>query len=137
MGTDWLVKVSCSKAGEIGKSREQHINDCMICPYLIWEEPKTVAGTFQTMCGVRVGNVYRAAELDDIGQELTGYPYFTKEESKASFKKDILELVKNHAQKTGWSIKGFSTTETIEWLDTLIEFCKRAEEKGLDIAAWA
>jgi hypothetical protein len=80
MGTDWLVKVSCSKAGEIGKSREQHINDCMICPYVIWEEPKTVAGTFQTMCGVRVGNVYRAAELDAIGQELTGNPYFTKTE---------------------------------------------------------
>ena len=62
---------------------------------------------------------------------------FTKEESKASFKKDILEQVRNHAQKTGWSIKGFSTIETIEWLDTLIKFCKRAEEKGLDIVAWA
>lgn len=137
MGTDWLVKVSCSKAEDIGKSKEEHINDCLRCPYVIWQEPKTVAGFFQTMCGVRVGNVYRAAELDDIGKELTGNPYFTKTESKPSFKRDILEQIKNHAKRTGWSIKGFSYQETIEWLDMLIEFCRRAEQKNLDIWAWA
>ena len=137
MGTDWLVKVSCSKAGEIGKSREQHINDCMICPYVIWEEPKTVAGTFQTMCGVRVGNVYRAAELDDIGKYLTGIECFTKLDSPPSAKRDILERIKHHAQKTGWSINGLSKAGTIEQLDILIDFCKRSEEKGLDIVAWS
>ena len=89
------------------------------------------------MCGVRVGNVYRAAELDDIGQELTGIKWFTKEESSPAVKRDILEQVKNHAIRAGWSIKGFSTTETIDWLDMLIEFCKRVEQKGLGIHAWA
>jgi len=137
MGTDWSIKVSCSKAGEIEKSREEHIKDCIKCPYAIWEEPKTVAGIFQTMCGIRVGNMYRSAELDDIGKELTGINWFTKEESSASSKKDTLEQIQNHTKRTGWSIKGFSTTETIDWLDMLIEFCKRAEQKGLEIHVWA
>jgi hypothetical protein len=137
MGTDWLIKVYCWKGLEKGKTEKDHINDCLNCPYVIWETPKSIAGIMRTMCGVRVGNVYRAAELDDIGKELTGNPYFTKTESKPSLKRDILEQIKNHAKRTGWSIKGFSTTETIDRLDILIEFCKRAEEKGLDIWAWA
>ena len=137
MGTDWLVKVNCGKAVETGKSREEHIKDCKNCPYVIWEEPKTVAGFLQTMCGVRVGNIYRAAELDDIGKDLTGIEYFTKQDSTPSVKKGILKQIKEHAKRTGWSLKGYSTTETIDRLDTLIEFCNRAEEKGLDIWAWA
>jgi len=137
MGTDWLIKVKCWKGLEKGKTEEDHVKDCLKCPYVIWETPKSIAGIMRTMCGVRVGNVYRAEELDNIGEELTGNPCFTKTDGKPSVKRDILEQVKTHAQKTGWSIKGFSTTETIDWLDTLIEFCKRAEEKGLDIVAWA
>ena len=137
MGTDWLIKVKCWKAIEEGKTEEDHIRDCLSCPYVIWEEPKSIAGIMRTMCGVRVGNVYRAAELDDIGKELTGNQDFTKTESKPSVKRDILEQIKNHAKRTGWSIKGFSTTETIDWLDMLIEFCKRVEQKGLEIHVWA
>ena len=137
MGTDWLVKVNCTKAVETAKSQEEHIKDCKNCPYVIWEVPETVAGFCQTMCGVRVGNVYRAAELDGIGKDLTGIEYFTKQEGPASVKKGILEQVRSHARTTGWSIKGFSTAETVEWLNMLIEFCKRAEEKGLDISAWS
>jgi len=137
MGTDWLIKVYCWKGLEKGKTEEDHVKDCLKCPYVIWETPKSIGGIMRTMCGVRVGNVYRAAELDDIGEQLTHVKWFTKEESKASFKKDILEQIKTHAKKTEWTIKGFSATETVEWLDTLIEFCKRTEEKGLDIVAWA
>ena len=137
MGTDWLVKVDCTKAGKTGKSREEHIQDCKKCPYVIWEEAKTVAGILQTMCGVRVGNVYRAAALDEIGKELTGIECFTKQEDPPSVKKAVLEQIKEHAIASDWSIKGYTATETIEWIDTLIEFCRRAEEKGLDIRAWA
>lgn len=137
MGTDWLIKVSCSKAEETRKSKEEHINDCLKCPYAIWEKPTTIGGIFQTMCGVRVGNIYRAAELDDIGEKLTGNPHFTKTESNPSFKRDILEQIKRHAKRTGWGLKGFTTAETVEWLEVLIEFCKRVEKKGLDIWAWA
>ena len=137
MGTDWLIKVKCWKGMEKGKTEEDHVKECSKCPYVIWEEPRSVAGIFRTMCGVRVGNVYQAAELDDIGEKLTEIKCFTKEESNAAFKKNILEQVRNHAKKTGWSIKGLSTAETIEWLNTLIEFCKKADKKGLDISAWA
>ena len=137
MGTDWLMKVNCSKVGEKGKSEEEHINDCLECPYVIWEKPKTVAGIFQTMCGVRVGNMSRAAQFDDIGQKLTGIEYFTKEQSSPSLKKGVLEQIKGHAKRTGWSLKGFSHRETMDRIDTLIEFCKRAEEKKLEISAWS
>ena len=137
MGTDWLIKVNCSKAEEPEKSKEHHIKDCLECPYVIWDKPTTVAGILRTMCGVRVGNIYRAAALDDIGKYLTGIECFTKLDSPPSAKKDILERIKRHAQKTGWSISGFSKGETIEWLDMLIEFCKRVDEKGLAIVAWA
>ncbi len=137
MGTDWLIKIRCWKGMEKGKNEEDHIKECLKCPYVIWETPKGVAGLFRTMCGVRVGNVYRSAELDDIGQKLTGIAQFTKEQSSPSFKKDVLHRIKNYSQMTGWSLEGFSHKETIERLDMLIEFCKRVEQKGLEIHAWA
>src|SRR4030042_4855515 len=135
MGTDWLIKVSCSKAGEIGKSREEHIKDCIKCPYVIWGEPKTVAGIFQTMCGIRVGNVYRAAALDAIEEKLSGIERFTKKDGSPTFKRNILGQIKEYTERNGWVLNGLSKVETIGHLDTLIKFCKRAEDKGLDI--WA
>ena len=78
-----------------------------------------------------------AAELDEIGKNLSGIERFTKEESSATRKLEILNQIKSYIKTTGWAINGLSHKETLEHLDTLIEFCKRAENKGLDVWVWA
>jgi hypothetical protein len=72
-----------------------------------------------------------AAELDEIGEKLSGVERFTKMESTPSIKRDILNQIKDYTERNGWTINGLSKRETIEHLGTLIEFCKRAEEKNL------
>jgi hypothetical protein len=137
MGTDWLIKVRCPYPNKDIRTEEERINACLRCPYVIWQEPEPVAGFMSSMCGVRVGSIGMAAELDDIGKKLTGIPEFTKQESSPSQKLEILEKIKEHTNENGWSILGLPLKATLEHLDTLIEFCKRAKEKGLRIYAWA
>jgi len=137
MGTDWLVKARCPKPERNVSNEEGHIKTCSSCPYVIWEKPESVAGFMHTMCGVRVGSIGMAAELDDIGEKLTGVERFTKEESSPSFKLDVLKQMRAHAKEGAWNIEGLSQRETLKHLDALIEFCKRAEQKGLEIWAWA
>jgi hypothetical protein len=137
MGTDWLVKARCPKPERNVSNEEGHIKTCSSCPYVIWEKPESVAGFMHTMCGVRVGSIGMAAELDEIGETLWGIERFTKEESTATQKLEILNQIKSYIKTSGWTINGLSHKETLEHLDTLIEFCKRAENKGLDVWAWA
>jgi hypothetical protein len=137
MGTDWFIKAECPRPDKEAKDKEEHIKACSRCPFVIWEKPESVAGFMSSMCGVRVGSIGMAADLDDIGQKLTGIPYFTKVESSASMKLNILQQIKEYSQRNGWDIDGFSQQDTLEHLDSLIEFCKRAEEKRLNIAVWA
>lgn len=137
MGTDWLVKVKCPRPEQNLSSEEEHIRNCSGCPYVIWEKPESVAGFMHTMCGVRVGSIRMAAEFDEIGERLSGVERFTKMESDPSLKRNILNKIKNYTERNGWTINGLSKMETIEHLDTLIEFCKRVEDKRLDIWAWA
>ena len=80
IGTDWLVKVKCPRPNKKAKNREEHIKACSGCPYVIWEEPETVAGFMASMCGVRVGSIWMAAELDEVGEKLTGVARFTKQD---------------------------------------------------------
>jgi hypothetical protein len=129
--------VECPYPNKEIRTREERVKACLACPFVIWEEPETVAGFMNTMCGVRVGSIGMAADLDDIGQKLTGIPYFTKVDSSASMKLNILQQIKEYAQRNGWGIGGFSQQDTLEHLDSLMEVCKRAEEKGLNIAVWA
>jgi hypothetical protein len=137
MGTDWFIKGGCPHPnGEIN-SREERVKACLECPFVIWENPVTVAGFMKSMCGVRVGRIGRAAELDDLGEDLTGIAYFTKENSSPSMKLKILEEIKEYAERNAWSLSGFSPQETMEHLDLLIEFCERAEKKELAIHSWA
>ncbi len=96
-----------------------------------------VAGFMASMCGVRAGSVGMAADLDIIGEKLTGSERFTKNESDAAIKLGILKQIKIHAEKDGWKLTRFSKRETLEQLNLLIEFCKRANAKGLDIRVWA
>ena len=137
MGTDWFIKVECPHPNREINSREERIKACLECPFVIWENPVTVAGFMKSMCGVRVGRISRAAELDDIGEKLTGIPAFTKREATPAEKLAILEKIKAYTKGNGWRLEGFSQQQTLERLDSLIEFCKRAEEKGLAVSAWA
>ena len=137
MGTDWFVKVKCPKPATYISSEEEHIKQCSGCPYVIWENPESVAGFMSTMCGVRVGNIWMAKELDDIGEKLTGIEKFTKLDSSPAPKLHILKQIRTHSREGLWSTEGLSRERAFKHLDDLIEFCKRAEEKGLDIWAWA
>jgi hypothetical protein len=113
MGTDWFIKAECPHPNEEINSREERIKACSACPFVIWEEPETVAGFMKTMCGVRVGNIGLAAELDAIGEKLTGIPRFTKKQAGPSEKLAILEKIKAYTQEAGWSLPGFSQEETL------------------------
>ncbi len=137
MGTDWFVNVKCRSPKTDVSSREELVKQCSHCPYVIWEGPESVAGFMSSMCGVRVGSICIAAELDDIGEAITGIQRFTKEEGSASAKLRVLWQIKAYAERDHWSIEGFSKKRTLRHLDSLIEFCRRAEKKGLDIWAWA
>jgi hypothetical protein len=137
MGTDWFIKVECPHPNREIKSREERVKACLACPFVIWEAPVGVAGFMKSMCGVRVGSICMAAALDDIGERLTGIPRFTKKEARPSEKLAILEKIKSCTKQDGWRLQGFSQEETLERLDKLIEFCRRAEEKDLNIVVWA
>lgn len=137
MGTDCFIKVRCPHPHREVRNEEERIRACLSCPYVIWEEPEPVATFWESMCGVRVGSIGMAAELDDIGERVTGIARFTKEETSSSQKLAILEKIRDYTKGNGWSIEGFSPKETLGRLDWLIELCKRAEKKELAIYPWA
>ena len=101
MGTDWFIKAECPHPNHEINSREGRIQACLSCPFVIWEKPETVAGFMSSMCGVRVGRIGRAAELDDIGEKLTGITRFTKEEATPAKKLAILEKIKDYTEENG------------------------------------
>jgi hypothetical protein len=137
MGTDWFIKAECPRPNKEAKNEEEHVKACSGCPFVIWEKPESVAGFMSSMCGVRVGSIGMAAELDDIGEKLTSIVRFTKQEACSSEKLAILEKIKGYTTGNGWRLEGFSQKETLEHLDSLIEFCRRAKDKRLGISVWA
>jgi hypothetical protein len=137
MGTDWFIKAECPHPNSEINTREERVKACLGCPFVIWEEPVTVAGFMKSMCGVRVGSICMAAAIDDMGERLTGIPRFTKKQAGPSEKLAILGKIKACTKEDRWRLQGFSQEEILERLDKLIEFCKRAEEKGLYIVVWA
>ena len=137
MGTDWFVKVKCPRPSKKVRTQEEHSAVCGDCPFVIWEKPQSVASFMASMCGVRVGSIGMAEALDSVAESLLGIERFTKLESSASAKLAILKQVRLHAQSTGWRIDELRLKETLEHLDFLIEFCRRAKAKGLWVTAWA
>jgi hypothetical protein len=137
MGTDWFIKAECPHPNSEINTREERVKACLRCPFVIWGEPVTVAGFMKSMCGVRVGNIGVAAELDHIGERLTGIPRFTKKEASPSEKLAMLEKIKACTKEGRWKLQGFSQEEILGRLEKLIKFCKRVEEKGLNIVVWA
>jgi len=137
MGTDWFIKAECPRPSREIISREALAEACSGCPFVIWEMPESVGGFLNSMCGVRVGNIWMAEELADIGEQLTGISCFTIKETGSSEKLAILEKIKDCAKQDGWRFRGFSQEETLGHLDLLIEFCKRVGKEELPIFAWA
>ena len=137
MGTDWLVKVKRPRPKKKITNAQDHIAACSGCPYVIWEKPEPVAGFMSSMCAVRIGSIGMAAELDAIGEYLTGIDWFTKHNGNTFEKLGILNKIRSYAQNSLWSFNGFTREETLEHLDLLIDFCNRAKAKGLEILAWA
>lgn len=135
--TDWFVQVKCPRPDKKVRNQQEHIEACAGCAYAIWEDPQSVAGFMNPMCGVRVGSIGMAAELDTIAEKLIGVERFTKSDSDAAFKLGILKHIRAYGEMNGWRIQGFTKKATLEHLDELIEFCKKAESKGLRISAWA
>ena len=137
IGTDWFVKVKCPRPDRTTRSYKEQIEACAGCPYRIWDEPQSVAGFMNSMCGVRVGSISMAAELDIIAEKLMGIKRFTKIESDAASKLMTLEQIRKDVISDGSHINGLTSKETLEYLDSLIEFCKRARVKGLKIWSWS
>ena len=137
IGTDWFVKVKCPRPSKNVRTREEHATVCGNCPYVIWKKPQSVASFMASMCGVRVGGIGIAGALDSVVENLLGVERFTKFESSAAIKLAILKQVRLHAQSTGWRIDGLGLEGTLEHLDFLIEFCRRAKAKGLWVTTWA
>jgi hypothetical protein len=96
-----------------------------------------VAGFMASMCGVRVGSIGMAASLDSIGEKLTDTAAFTEKQGQIEQKLAILRLVTSHAENNGWRFEGMSKAETNRQLGLLIEFCERANGKGLNLWVWA
>jgi hypothetical protein len=126
--TDRFAKVICQKEGRKGKAEGGHNKECLKCPHGIREETKSIVCTAH---GAKARKVQRVAEFDALKKCLNDTEGFIELDSCPSAKKVILEQLKQHARKTGWTIKGFSKKDTIVWLDMLIEFSKLAEERIL------
>jgi hypothetical protein len=137
MGTDWFAKVKCPRPDKKVDTQAEHIRICSGCPYVIWNQPEPVAGFMSSMCAVRVGSIGMAAELDEIAQNLSGIERFTKIDSSAANKLAILQMMKFHILSTGWTVEGLTHEDMLSHIDLLIDFCKRAKDKGLDIRSWA
>ena len=137
MGTDWFVRVKCPRPDKMISTHTEHVEVCSGCPYAIWGKPQPVAGFMSSMCGVRVGSIGMAADLDTIAEKLLGIERFTKIESNASLKLRILKQIRSHAENKSWCIEGFTREETIRQVDILMEFYKREESKNLKVWAWA
>ena len=137
IGTDWFVEVKCPRPNKGVGNEDEHIKACTECPYAIWERPEMVAGFMRSMCGVRVGSIGMAASLDSIGERLASAARFSKSQGQIEQKLAILRLVKSHAENDGWRFGGMTKAETHRQLDLLIEFCERANVKGLNVSVWA
>ena len=97
IGTDWCVNVKCPRPNKKLDSCEEHIEACSVCPYVIWEAPESLAGFMASMCGVRVGSIWMAAELDEVGEKLTGVARFTTQDGGVDLELRILKQIMSHA----------------------------------------
>ena len=129
----WVVGLRCPER----KEDEDRLEKCMNCPNAIWDSA-VVAGLLDSgMCNVFLGKSSVATELNSIARKLTGIESFSTKESTPSDKIAVLNRILKYAKETGWSFDDQSQDDTEGHLEMLIEFCKRADEKGLEVfAGW-
>jgi hypothetical protein len=135
MENEWMAEGKClqTKAGNI--ARGERI--CMKCPSAIWGSP-VVAGLLNSgLCTISLGERKVVKELNSIARKLTGIEIFSSKESSTADRIAVLCQILEYATETGWSLEDRSQDDTQNFLGMLIEFCERAEEKGLEIfAGW-
>jgi len=134
MTTEWLIDVDCPRKDNFAD--EEPLTICNKCPYRIWEQPAVAAGLNSAMCSIVLGNKEMIRELDAIAEKLTGTKRFTKQDSSPSSKREVLKKIRAYTNQNRWNISGQSQKQTITRLDMLIEYCKKAEAKGLNIWVW-
>jgi hypothetical protein len=135
METEWVLDVNCPRKDNFADEPTTRV--CAKCTYKIWDySAAAAAGLNSSMCSTVVGNKDVTEQLDLIAEKLTGKKRFTKKEGNPSSKREILEKIRTYAKLNGWNISGLSPKQTITRLDTLIEYCKRVEAKGLNIWVW-
>jgi hypothetical protein len=131
MEIEWMAGGKCLQTK--AKDKAEGLKTCSKCPSAIWGSPVAAGLLKSGMCTIALGESRVAAELDSIAGKLTGIERFATEESSPSDKIAVLDRILEYAKETGWSLAGLTGDDTRNLLEILIEFCKRAEKKGLDI----
>jgi hypothetical protein len=134
MTTQWLIDVDCPRKDNF--TDEPVTRACNKCPQKIWGQPAIAAGLNSAMCSIILGDKEMIGEFDVIAEKLGGVKRFTKQDGSPSSKREILERIRAYTNQNGWIISGLSQKQTITRLDMLIEYCKKAEAKGLNIWVW-
>ena len=131
METEWLIDVDCPRNDNLADEAVQRV--CDKCPYKIWEQPIIAAGLNSAICSIVVGNKYITEELDTMAEKLAGIKRLTQQDGSPSLKREVLEKIRAYAEQNECDISGLSHKQTMTRLDMLIEYCKKAEAKGLNI----
>ena len=132
METEGSMKEYCRKGSENGQAEQGRNKECLKCPYAVQDKPRNGRGIGRHACGIRPGQVQGMANLGSLKKCLNDTEGLVDLDGCPSAKKVMLEQLKHHAKKTGWTIKGFSKKDTIVWLDMLLEFSQFAEQIILD-----
>jgi hypothetical protein len=128
---DWIIEAKCPQ--KEGMTLQETVRTCTGCPYKILEFPVSDAGVNKAMCSITLGKL--AQDLDSITFKIAGIKEFTEQKLSPVQRIESLKQIKEYAKEKRWSFAGLSLTQTIDKLDMLIDFCKRAEAKRLNILA--
>ena len=129
MNIEWIIEAKCPQ--KEGMTLQETVRTCTECPYKIWNHPISALGSNSAMCSITLGQL--SQDLDSIAYKAACIKEFTRENLSPAERIKILTRIKEYAKKKRWSFAGLSLSQTIDKLDMLIEYCKRAETKGLSI----
>jgi len=129
MNTEWIIEAKCPQ--KEGSTLEQTARTCTECSYKIWNHPISALGSNSAMCSITLGKL--VDELDSIAYKIDAIKEFTAQNLSSTERIRTLERIKEYAKKKRWRFAGLSPNQTIDRLNTFIEFCQRAEAKGFNI----
>ena len=128
MNAEWIIEAKCPQ--KEGSTLEETARTCTECSYKIWNHPISAVGSNSAMCSITLGKL--ADELDSIAYKIDAIKEFTGQNLSSTERIRTLERIKEYAKKR-WSFPGLSLSQTIDRLNTFIEFCQKAEAKGFNI----